>query len=264
MQLPYLEGEPRRLFDDWQAETLARFREELTFAEIRKGAQAVARLCGEPGPGGIDLARLSQGRGKRAALATYRAALRFLTTYHATQMLFDARAPVARITEIGCLTGAASAGLALALDRPPRLIGLEPSPWCVAETRLTWRALGLDGQVRRESVTGRLPTGGASDLYCLAWLAGLVDPATRRSLLKSLLARRRRGAGLLILEPRTSQPDAWWREWSAELGAWDVREETVRVAIDRPHLVRDMDKAAREDHQVIAARVLSCPPEGRR
>lgn len=122
---PYLSGEARGAFDRWLEASCARWMPPLTFQEVRKGIRAVSSLYLERRAAGRIGPRLAQGRGKRAAFATYYAALHFLTAWHAVQRLGPARlGRVRRIYDLGCGTGAAGAAVALALrsgqdDRPP-------------------------------------------------------------------------------------------------------------------------------------------------
>ena len=99
MQLPdpYLEGSVRAAYDVWQERAHARFSPPLTFAEIRKGVQALSLLYVERRGEGDLAARSLDGDGKRAAFACFYAPLHFLTLFHALRA--RELGPVARIVD---------------------------------------------------------------------------------------------------------------------------------------------------------------------
>lgn len=79
---PYLAGALRAAFDAWLADTVRRHSRVLEFREIRRGVQAVSALYVQRREGADLAARAIEGRGKRAALATFYAPLHFLTAHH--------------------------------------------------------------------------------------------------------------------------------------------------------------------------------------
>ena len=101
--VPYLEGTLRADFDAWLAATVARHSVDLEFRELRKGAQALSWLYVERRAEGDLAARAVDGRGKRAALASYYAPLHFLATQHAL-LRIAAAAPVAPVPQPGSIT----------------------------------------------------------------------------------------------------------------------------------------------------------------
>lgn len=258
MQFPYLEGEIKERFDRWLEQNLERYQQTLTFTEIRKGVQALAELYSHQPPPEDLASRIIDGQGKRAALATYYAALHFLTAYHAREMVgIGEGAPVRRVIDLGSGSGAAGAAVAAGLAAPPRLLALDRSGWALDETRETWRAFGLSGQVQRVELPAHLPRCSPGDLLCLGWIVSALEPASRRTLLRKLTAMVKRGLGLLLLEPAAVSAEQWWPTLREQLAPYGIREELVRVSIRRPRFIQDMDKAARQDHQVIGARVLA-------
>ncbi|UCE85747.1 MAG: hypothetical protein JSU66_15685, partial [Deltaproteobacteria bacterium] len=109
---PYLEGELQRRFDRWLADALARHSPPLTFPELRKGVRAVSSLYVERRAAGPIAPRVRDGQAKRAAFATYYAALHFLAAHHALLRIGAQHfAGVRRICDLGCGTGAAGAAL---------------------------------------------------------------------------------------------------------------------------------------------------------
>jgi precorrin-6B methylase 2 len=258
-QLPYLSGPTRATFDAWAGATWTRYVPPLTFTEVRKGVQALERVYDARDVSPKEAARATEGHGKRAALATYLAQIRFLTAWHAAEMLDLVETPPRRIVDVACGTGATGAALARACGGRVSVIGIDRSGWALEEARETWQHFAIEGRAQRGEVPEAMPRADAADLIAVGWVLGELPPSSRAGLLRQVDAACRRGAGLLVLEPLV-RPHGWWLEWSDRLRAHGVREEAIRVAIDRPELVRRMDKAARQDHQVVAARALGLPP----
>lgn len=261
MLLPYASGTVRDAFDDWLADVVARHGEQLTFTEIRKGVQALSTLYVERHREGRLAARSVDGLGKRAGLATYYAALHFLTTIHAVEMVGDELAAPARILDLGCGTGAVGAAAALGLGgaAPPRIVGIDRSGWALDEARKTWESFGLLGQTERTDLPHGMPKPVRGDLVCCGWFLSELGEDERQTMLRRFRSAIRRGVQLLILEPLSTKTSPWWAEWAASLTGGGIRDELVRVAIKRPRFIADMDKAAHLDHQLIGARVFVGP-----
>ncbi len=257
MLLPYLSGPLRETFDRWLGATLSRFIPALTFTELRRGVQALSMLYVERRAEGRLAARAREGAAKRAALATYYAALHFLTTHHALRMVGgDELHGVREVVDLGCGTGAVSAAVATLIEETPPVLGLDRSGWALDEARRTWSSFGITGRGRREELPLGAPRGGPGVFMVSGWAAGELESEDRGAMLRRLVAALRRGASLLVLEPLAGRASPWWSDWAGELAPLGVRDELIRVAIERPPFIRDMDKAARLDHQVIGARVL--------
>ncbi|UCF67872.1 MAG: hypothetical protein JSV80_00835 [Acidobacteriota bacterium] len=255
-QLPYLTGPARGSFDAWLEGNLARQLETLTFTEIRKGVQALIALYTERPPHPQLAQRALEGRGKRAALATYFAALHFLTAHHATVMVEPQRTQrLGRMVDLGCGTGASGAAVAASLGCP-RVWGVDRSRWALDEAINTWACFGLEGRAVKASLPHGFPRTSVGDLLVIGWLAGELEEGERVGLLSRVRAALRRGSSLLLLEPPSASRHAWWPAWLEALSPLGVRDELIRVAIERPRFVREMDTAARLDHQVIGAQVL--------
>ncbi len=265
MKIPYLEGEIRHNFDRWLEETVARLSPPLTFTEIRKGVQAVTEIYGSRSGNPEHAAKAIEGQGKRAALATFFASLHFLTTHHALVMIGEESfGPVRRIYDLGCGSGSVGAAAAQTLGGPVRMIGIDRSGWALDETKQTWRAFGLNGKLQRAELPGTFPKTARGDLICMGWTLSELSNADRAILLRRTRAAVRRGVPVLILETISQRSSTWWSEWEESLGELGVRSEMIRVPIDRPFWIQDMDKAARLDHQVIGARVLAAPSREKR
>ncbi|MBP7147753.1 MAG: class I SAM-dependent methyltransferase [Acidobacteria bacterium] len=258
MLLPYLEGEIREAFDRWLAGTLERFLPPLNFTELRKGVQAVSSLYVERRGGGRLGARSTEGLGKRAALATYYAALHFITAHHAVRMIGpETFGPLRRVLDLGCGTGATGASVSLTLSGLPSVLGIDRLGWAVDEARRTWESLRIPARGVRGDVPLAAPKAAAGELLCFGWSLGEFDDETRGAAYRYICSALHRGASLLVLEPIAGRIVPWWSEWGESLADQGVRSELIRVVIERPSFVRDMDKAASLDHQIIGARVLA-------
>lgn len=257
MQLPYLSGPLREAFDAWLAGTLARYIPPLTFSELRKGVQAVSSLYVERRASGRLASRAIEGAGKRGALATYYAALHFLTVHHALRMIEqEALGAVRRIVDLGCGTGAVGAAIARTLQDVREVTGTDRSGWALEEAERTWLAFGLTGRAVRADLQAAVPRAAAGTLLAFGWSVGELDDDERAELMHQVTGALRKGAALLVVEPLAKSVSPWWPDWVARLAPLNVRDELIRVAIDRPGFIRDMDKASRLDHQVIGARIL--------
>jgi len=257
VQLPYLSPPLRETFDRWLADTLARHVPPLSFTELRRGVQALSALYVEKRAEGRLAARAIEGAGKRAALATYYGALHFLTAHHALRMVgTDHLLSARKVIDLGCGVGVVAAAVATLAARPAEVVGIDRSGWALAEAKRTWLAFGLRGKAVRGDLPGATPRGGSGAAFVCGWAVGELDAADREVVLRRLVSALRRGSSLFLLEPLAGRASPWWGEWAQLLEPLGVRDEIIRVAIERPRFIRDMDKAARLDHQVIGARVL--------
>jgi len=259
---PYLEGDERMRFDRWLEAAWKRFCPPLTFTEIRKGAQALSthyvERRAEPGLSERALA----GRGKRAAFATYYAALHFLAAWHAARRLEDTLADTVQVHDLGCGTGAAGAAVARAVNAPA-VRGLDRSGWALGEARRTYAALGLRGATGRAQLPAGMPRRtGPGDLLLLAWTANELAESDREALAEGLWRAAERGARVLVLEPLAGAAVPWWDAWAKRARAAGGGALQWKRALARPALVARMDKAAGLDHAVLGARALWLPGSG--
>jgi len=228
----------------------ARQRRDLTFAEIRRGLQAVSSLYVERRkrlPGGA----VFEGNGKRAAFALYYGALHFLTLREIVRALPEAARSVSRVLDLGCGTGAA--GAAWALEAGARCDGVELRGWAAGEARLTLSALGIAGHVTRGDLNAmELPGAGAGIL--LAYALNELGEAARNGLKPRLLEAQSRGARVLIVEPLARGIAPWWEAWARELPG--ARRDEWRLRAELPATVRLLGRAAGLDPRELGARTL--------
>jgi SAM-dependent methyltransferase len=265
---PYLEGSLRTHFDGWIADAVTRHSRELAFREIRKGVQAVSQLYVERRQG-VDLgARALEGRGKRAALATFFAPLHFLTVHQVLATIDPARlGPVQRVLDLGCGTGAAGAAAAATLSARdagavvPHVVGLDRSGYVLAEARATYAHFGLAAQTLRGQLPAAIPTAGVGDLLVFGWSVNELGDRARGELWDAIGRALAGGARLLLLEPLAGPASPWWRVWANGLASRGVTEPRHKVQLALPDWIARLDQAASLDHRTIGARVLVGPLE---
>jgi hypothetical protein len=275
---PYLEGDPRDMFDAWHEDLRRRFEERLTFAEIRKGAQALADLYtrrrGRIGEAALD------GEGKRAAFALYYAPLHFLTVWHVVREIGFDQIALRRVWDLGCGTGAAGAAWGAAFlesdveAEPPAVLGLDRSGFALELAESAYEAFGLRGAARRVGLEelslspragrgvkrrpgkGSLPSIHPEDVILLAWTLNELDDEVRTRFLSELAGEG--GRPLLVLEPVARQIAPWWSRWESALGAqaFAFHSFEFRKRLELPEWIASMDKAAGLDHGELTARVL--------
>ena len=258
---PYLAGAVRPAFDAWLGDVVARHTAELDFREVRKGAQALSWLYVER-RGEVDLAVCSvDGRGKRAALASYYAPLHFLTAHHAMDRIGAARfGDVRRVFDIGCGTGASGAAVATALGSS-EITGIDRSGFALSEARHTHAAFGLLGRTRRGRVPDLLPRAEAGDLWLLGWSANEMDERARDALLERIVRAIGFGTRILLFEPLAGSIVPWWPAWRAALAPLGLADFECKARVALPEWVARLDAASGLDHRVLGARALAGPFE---
>lgn len=259
MLIPYLDDPLATTFDHWLASVVGRYVPPLTYAELRKGVQALSMLYVERRDEGNVAARAIDGQGKRGAFATYYAALHFITVHHALEMMggTDTVGTPRRIIDLGCGTGVVGAALATALPGSPAVLGVDRSGWALEEAERTWAAFGVSGRAVRAELPDGVPQIGEGDMIALGWSLSEWDDVTRAKFLRRLFKYLRKGVSLFIAEPLSTQVAPWWDEWAEQLASFGVSQELCKIAIVRPQWIQDMDKASRLDHQVVGARVMA-------
>lgn len=256
---PYLAGALRDAFDAWLADTVSRHTAELEFREIRRGAQALSWLYVER-RGEVDLgARTVEGRGKRAALASYYAPLHFLTAVHALERIGAARlGPVTRVIDVGCGSGASGAAAARVLGAR-EVRGLDRSGFALSEARRTYAAFGLLATTRRGRALDLLPRPEPDDLWLLAWSVNELGDREREALLARIAFAMERGVRLLLLEPLAGRAVPWWPAWREALEPAGARDFECKARVALPEWIARMDRASGLDHAVLGARALAGP-----
>ena len=257
--VPYLEGALRVDFDAWLEATVARHTVDLEFRELRKGAQALSWLYVER-RGEVDLAaRAVEGRGKRAALASYYAPLHFLAAQHALARIGAARfGAVRRVIDLGCGTGATGAAAARMLDCAD-VVAIDRSGFALSEARHTYAAFGLLSHTKRAQLPSATPRPAPGEVWVLGWAVNELDDRSRNALGERIVRAIEAGVRLLLLEPLASGVVPWWSEWCAELSPFGVVDLESKARVALPEWISRVDRASGLDHRVIGARVLAGP-----
>jgi hypothetical protein len=265
VEVDYLEGPLRARFEHWLDEGVRLYSAELEFREIRKGVQALSTLYVERRDEAPFGGRPFEGRGKRAAQATYFGPLHFLAVHHAlAEFGAEDLADVRRVLDLGCGTGATGAALASTLTSRPPLLGLDRSGWALGEARRAWTSFGLRGRVRRGVLPAALPELRPGDLLALGWTVNELDDTARDKLLDRLDDALERGCGLFVAEPLSTRVSPWWPQWEERLGARGAQARVARLTVIRPPWIERLDRASALDHRTIGARALLAAPRSER
>lgn len=229
----------------------------LTFAEVRKGVQALSSLYVER-RGKLAGGAALDGAGKRAAFALFYGPLHLLAVRGIAQSLGATRITPPLLVDLGCGTLASGGGWALAAEEagtPVELGGVERNGWAAGEARLTLRALRLKGRVvRGELLRFQVPSGTGAVL--VAFTANELDDAGRERLLAQLMEAAKRGTKVLVVEPLAKKNLAWWSTWEAAFRRHGGRANEWRFKVALPDKLRLLDKAAGLDHRQLGARSL--------
>ena len=245
-------------FDRWVESNSERALEGLTFSEIRKGAQALSSLYLERRGDGRVAERSVEGRGKRAAFASYYAPLHFLATAGVLQSIgADFLRGLARIHDLGCGTGAVGAAVAAFAPEPVEVCAIDRSGWALGEARRSYQAFGVRARTRRGVLPRDLPRkSGPEDLFALGWFANELAAEQREALFVALLRHVESGARLLLLEPLAGGVSPWWSECVATFEPVGARVGREKWQIDRPSWIAQLDRASLLDHRSVGARYL--------
>jgi len=248
-------GEP---FRAWFEALESRHLSRLTFAEVRRGLQALSALYVDRGNRLGDGAAL-EGAGKRAAFALFYAPLHFLLVREVVRALGAAEPGPRRLMDLGCGTGSAGAAWAVMAGARCEVSGVDRSDWAVQEARWNYRALGVRGRPTRGDVT-TTPLPGRGSGVIAAYTANELDDAARDVLLQRLLEAARRGARVLVVEPIARRPFPWWDSWLLAFREAGGRDDSWRFPVELPERLRLFDRAARLDHRELSGRSLWLEP----
>jgi SAM-dependent methyltransferase len=242
--------------DRWVNALWERHLADLRFPEVRRALQALSALYVER-RAGLALGKALDGAGKRAAFAMFYGPMHLAIARHVARAT-GAASRGGALADLGCGTGAAAAGLALAQDGRASVTGVDLSPWAVAEATWTWRWFGFVGSAHRGRVERfELPRPGAT--VVVGWVANELPAPVRRELLERLLRAADCGVGSLVLEPIARRVVPWWGEWAEAFAGRGGRDDEWRIPPALPDRWRDLDRAAGLDHRELTARSLYLP-----
>jgi SAM-dependent methyltransferase len=245
-------------FVSWFAALERRHLDRLTFQEVRRALQALSSLYVER------RARLEAGgaldsAGKRAAFALFYGPLHFLLVRQIVRALEAARPAPARIIDLGCGTGAASAAWALEAGGKPLIAAVDRSAWAIAEAEWTFRTLGLRASARRDDLE-RARSARRGEAVLAAFTVNELAPQARSRLLGRLLSYADAGARVLVVEPLARRGFSFWDDWSALFVAAGGRADTWDFEADLPERLELLDRAAGLDHARLIGRSLWIGP----
>jgi hypothetical protein len=232
----------------------ARYLADLRAAEVSRALRALSSAYVER-RGRLAHGAALDGAGKRAAFALYYAPLHFLAARAIVRAIGAAAVPVDLVADLGCGTGAAGAAWALECRPAPRVLGVERHPWAADEARWTFRALGLDGDVRCGDLARvRLPARASA--VVAAYTANELAEEVRAGLLRELIAAHARGSAVLVIEPIAKAAAPWWAGWAAAVRAEGGREDEWRFPAELPGITARLGRSAGLDPRELTARSL--------
>jgi predicted O-methyltransferase YrrM len=248
--------------DHWLEALAARHRSSLTSAEFLKALRAlsaryVERRGALPARSPLDTA------GKRAAFAAFYAPLHFLTVGEITRALAADRIGLEAMVDLGCGTGVASAAWALALDRRPRIRGVDTNAWALGEAAWNWRHFGVEGRPRRENLVDaaeamldRRSTGLDRTAVIAAWSVNELPRHAQDRLLPVLLELSKRGARVLLVEPLARTATPWWAVWRDAVLAAGGRADLWKFETALPASLAGVDEAAGFQREGLGGKTL--------
>ena len=252
---------PPDIFADWLAALEARHLADLRVAEVTRALRSLSSAYVErrkAGPSRQAVQGTLDTAGKRAAFALFYAPLHFLTTYFVVRDIGAATPAPFHILDLGCGTGAAGAGWAVAAGGGASVSGIDRHPWAIDEARRTYRELGVEGRARQGDLA-RMPVPRPGAALIAAYVLNELPAATRQSVEDRIMAAAERGVQILILEPIARGITPWWDAAAARFRAAGGRADEWRFAVNLPPLLRLLDKAAGLNHRELTARSIYCP-----
>lgn len=247
----------------WMADLEARHLRDLTPTEVARALRALSSTYVERRSrlttrGAFDTA------GKRAAYALYYGPRRF----HLLRAILgdlSASTSLHTVHDLGCGTGAAAAAWSTSGDTPAAVVALDRHPWAVEETRATFRAFALRGDVRQGGFDEvldpparrlRQAAPDRGDGLVLSYVVNELDEATRRRLLPWVLDAGRRGARVLVVEPLARAATPWWPTWATAFLAQGGRADEWKRSVPLPQVTLALGRAAGLDATSMRARTL--------
>src|SRR5262245_11160191 len=240
--------------DRWLAALEARHLAELTFAEVRRGLQALSSLYVER-RGRLATGAALDGAGKRAAFALYYGPLHFLLVRDVVRALGPVASPASRILDLGCGTGVAGAAWSLEHGGRAFVDGVDQSGWAVSEAQWTLAQLGLRGRARRGDLRRAAPPAGRGAVV-MGFTANELVEEDRAELWARLRGAAGRGTRVLILEPLARRVAPWWDDWRRDALAAGGRADEWRFAASLPEAVDKLARAAGLDPRERTARTI--------
>jgi hypothetical protein len=244
-------GDP---FSAWFEALERRHLRELRFSEVRRALQALSSLYVER-RARLDAGAALESAGKRAAFALFYGPLHLLTVREIARAKEATSCKPPLLVDLGCGTGAASAGWALACRHPPEILGVERNGWAGGEARWTFGQLGLRARVVHADIA-RFETPARVGAVLAAFIANELDQPQRGRLKVQLLEAARNGARVLVVEPLARRVTPWWPEWETAFAAEGGQADEWRFRVELPQRLLLLGRAAGLDPRELLARSL--------
>ena len=259
--------------DSFYAELEKRHFANLKFSEVTRALRALSSAYVERRESALADHRALDGAGKRAAFALYYGPIHFELIRAIMERLTGnpkgLPPPVhtpeglppqytlkpGLVVDLGCGTGVAGAAIATMTTPHSRVIGIDTHPWTLEEARFTYKALGLNAEVRR-GAAGRTRIPENATFVVAAFVVNELKPAEREDLLRELKAAVARGTAVLIVEPISLRISPWWEEWRAAFLPLGGRADEWKIRIDLPPIVKRLAKSSSLRPDALTARSL--------
>jgi hypothetical protein len=248
-----------RTTEAWLEALERRHLADFTMSEVARALRALSSCYVERRSKLASGAALSSA-GKRSAFALFYGPLHFFVTREIVTALPISHGSITDVIDLGCGTGAAGAGLAVA-SRVGSIRGFDRHRWAVSEASWTYRQFGLRHRVVQANVTAHGFRGISSDArpgtaILAAYAVNELAPEARSNLLASLRAARAQGASVLVVEPIARRLSPWWRDWQTAIERAGGRADEWRFPSDLPPTQRALARAAGLDPRELTARSL--------
>ncbi len=150
-----------RTTEAWLEALERRHLADFTMSEVARALRALSSCYVERRSKLASGAALSSA-GKRSAFALFYGPLHFLVTREIVTALPISHGSITDVIDLGCGTGAAGAGLAVA-SRVGSIRGFDRHPWAVSEASWTYRQFGLRHRVVQANITAHGFSGISSE-----------------------------------------------------------------------------------------------------
>lgn len=242
------------MIDAWLRDLEARHFANLRFSEVTRALRALSSAYVERRESALAENRALDGAGKRAAFALYYGPIHFELIRAIAERLEQPKKS-GLVVDLGCGTGVAGAAIATMTTPPSRVIGIDTHPWTLDEARFTYRALGLNAEVRR-GFAGRTRIPDNATFVVGAFVVNELKQGERDDLLREVKAAVARGTAVLIVEPISLRISPWWEEWAEAFLLMGGRADEWKIRADLPPIVKQLAKASSLRPDALTARSL--------
>jgi SAM-dependent methyltransferase len=237
---------------------------DLRFSEVTRALRALSSTYVERRESALADHKALDGAGKRAAFALYYGPIHFLLIQHIVREL-GVTFKQGVVVDLGCGTGVAGAAVATSTTPSLRVFGVDMHPWTLDEARFTYKAFGLQTDVRRSHAANtRFPRD--TSVVVAAFVVNELKDGDRAALLEHIkqlvrskpdtAAENEKKAHVLIVEPISQRISPWWNAWAQEFAGMGGRADIWKARVDPPPTVKRLAKAAGLRPDMLTARSL--------